>query len=340
LPTYRLPTYRQRTIAVLAALAMSLSAAPAGAADGFTTGGRSLGLPRSPAAAAPLVSLGAALFADPRLSPDGRFSCASCHRPEAAFAEAGIARPLGRDGRPLARNAPGLGTTALQSSFGWDGGARRLEKQVLRPLTAAREMGNPSVEAVAARLSALPDYSRKFARAFAGPPTGERIAAALAAYVRSLASGETAFDRWRYGGDGAALSPAARRGFALFRAHGCSACHLVGATSAPFTDGRFHDTGIAARRLARPLDPAGPPDPGRAGITGRASDVGRFRTPSLRGVARTPPYMHDGSIRSLAAVVRYYAAGGVRHPGLSPLVAPFRAGDRDVADLVAFLESL
>ncbi len=288
-------------------------------------------------AAPAIVALGAALFTDPRLSPDGRFSCASCHRPEGAFAEPGVARQRGRDGMLLATNAPSLFGLARRGPFRHDGGAPTLAAQIAVPLLARNEMANPSLSAVAARLAAHPETVSDFGAAFGGGPTAERVVAALAAYLRSLAPAPSPYDHFLAGNAGA-LSPAARRGLALFRGRaGCAACHLV---DGDFRDGRFHDTGIAARRTRRPFPDGVRHSEGRIAVTGAAVDRFRVRTPGLREVARTPPYMHDGSIRTLEGVVRYYAAGGAAHVGLSPLIGPFAVDDRDVADLVAFLAAL
>lgn len=307
---------------VAAVLALSAAAAPSVA--------------REPAPA-PVAALGASLFADPRLSIDGRFACASCHRPEAAFAEPGVARPLGSDGGPLATNAPSLFDLDRPGPFGHAGASATLAEQVAVPLLAANEMGNPSLAAVADRLTADPATVAAFTAAFGDGPTGEHVVGALVAYLRSLKAPPAPFDRWR-AGDADSLSPTARRGLDLFRgAAGCAACHLLDGT---FRDGRFHDTGIAARRAGRPFVDGEPPGEGRIAVTGAPADRYRVRTPGLREVARTPPYMHDGSIRTLEGVVRYYAAGGAAHEGLSPLLLPFPADEAAVADLVAFLRAL
>jgi cytochrome c peroxidase len=285
----------------------------------------------------PVAALGASLFTDPRLSIDGRFSCASCHLPDAAFAQPGVARPVGSDGLPLSANAPSLLNLDRNGPFGHAGAATTLAQQVAVPLLAANEMGNPSLAAVADRLAADPKNSAAFTAAFGAGPSGERVVAALAAYLETLTAPISAYDRWR-AGEADALSPAARRGLALFRGEaGCAGCHLLDGT---FRDGRFHDTGIAARRAGRPFADGRPPGEGRIAVTSRAADRYRTRTPGLRAVAMTPPYMHDGSIRTLAGVVRYYAAGGAAHPGLSPLILPFTADETAVADLVAFLTAL
>lgn len=317
------------------ALAASLFpvSAPPPAAAGTVAAGEVAAAGPSPA----VVALGSALFSDPRLSPDGRFSCASCHRPEGAFAEPGVARQVGRDGAPLATNTPSLLGLARRGPFRHDGGAPTLAAQIAVPLLAANEMANPSLAAVAARLAADPETTAGFQAAFGGGPTGERLVAALGAYLRALTPAPSPYDRY-LSGDPAALSPAARRGLVLFRGRaGCAACHLL---DGGFRDGRFHDTGIAARRMRRPFPDGVRPSEGRIAVTGAASDRFRVRTPGLREVARTPPYMHDGSIRTLEDVVRYYAAGGAAHDGLSPLISPFAVDARDVADLVAFLEAL
>jgi cytochrome c peroxidase len=286
------------------------------------------------------AALGERLFSDPRLSPDGRFSCASCHRQDAAFAEPGVARQRGRDGTPLAANTPSLIGLDRRGPFRHDGAAATLEEQVAVPLLAKNEMANPSLEAVADRLAAEPGAAADFVRVYGRLPIGGDVVSALAAYVRTLEFEDTPFDDW-WQGDTAAPSPAALRGLALFRGQaGCAACHLVDGARPSFRDGRFHDTGIAARRTRRPFANGVRPSEGRIAVTGRPADRFRVRTPGLRGVAATPPYMHDGSIRSLEAVVRYYAAGGAAHDGLSPLIASFTIDDGDVADLVAFLETL
>ena len=294
-------------------------------------------VPASPPAEA---ALGGRLFADPRLSPDGRFSCATCHRPDALFASPGVARSPGRDGRPLAVNTPSLVGLERHGPYGHDGGGATLEAQIAGALLARNEIANPSLQALGERLADDPVIAAGLAGAAGDRPAGEGVVAALAAFVRTLAPGEAPFDRWRRG-DREALTPAARRGLALFRgAAGCAACHRLDGARPSFRDGRFHDTGIAARRWRRPLAAGADVSAGRMNVTGRPADRFRVGTPGLRTAASTPPYMHDGSLRTLADVVRYYAAGGARHDGLSPLLSPFPVDAGDVADLVAFLVSL
>lgn len=267
------------------------------------------------------VALGRALFNDPGLSGDGLMSCASCHRPDRGFGDGEVKSP-GAGGRPLARHTPGLWNVAFAASLFGDGRAATLEEQALAPIHNPAEMARPPGTLVAT-LVQRPAMRAAFARAFpASPVVSEaNVAKALANYERTLVSGAAPFDRWA-AGEAAALSPAAVRGYSLFAGPaGCSRCHQGWS----FSDGRFHDIGL------------GDGDVGRAAITGRPSDRFAFRTPSLREVGRTAPYMHDGSLPTLAAVVDHYADGAVRRRGAVPRVALTPA---QRADLVAFLSSL
>ncbi|MBB4301824.1 cytochrome c peroxidase [Rhodobium orientis] len=284
------------------------------------------------------VALGKKLFFDQRLSQGGRMACATCHVPAEGFTERGRARPDGNDGQPLRRNAPTLLNVAWHGPFFHDGRSATLEAQALVPLTEPREFGAPSVGAVVARIAGLADYRGRFEAAFGRPVTAGTLGAALAAYERSLVAAGSPFDRWFFGKDETALSPAAVSGFKLFRGKAeCAACHRIGAASALFTDGKFHDTGIAWRNAQTGSAEA---DRGREEATERIFDRYRIKTPSLRNVALTAPYMHDGSVATLEQVVRFYAGGGVPHKTLSPLIGPIDLSDKEIADLVAFLKSL
>jgi cytochrome c peroxidase len=231
-----------------------------------------------------------------------------------------------------------------------DGAAPSLEAQVLTPLLDPAEMANASFQDLEARLSSIPAYARRFNEAFGAPPDMARIGAALAAYQRTLISAGSPFDRWRYAGQADALSPRARQGFALFTGKaGCARCHLVGEQNALFTDNAMHNTGIGVRaRVVATAAPAPSPtvnfaaagDRGRQEVTGLPADLHRYRTPALRNVALTAPYMHDGSVATLADVVRFYDAGGAPNPNLDPGVKPLHLEDTEVEALVAFLHSL
>ena len=249
------------------------------------------------------IALGRQLFSDVRLSRDGTVACASCHDPARAFSD-GRRVAVGVFGRTGRRNAPAILNRAWGRAFFWDGRVRTLEEQVLRPIEDPREMDLPAGEA--ARRVGL---------------TVRELAYALASYVRSILSGDSPYDRY-INGDGDALSLAARRGLQVFRGTGnCTACH-VGPT---FTDERVHNTGVAWRE-------------GRLRDAG-AGD-GAFKTPTLRDVARTAPYMHDGSMPTLESVVDFYDGGGSQNRSIDPDVRPLNLTPADKAALVDFLQSL
>ena len=279
-----------------------------------------------PADTALQVNLGRRLFFDPILSEDRSVSCASCHRPDAGFADP-TALSTGVGGQKTTRNAPTLFNRALGTSFMWDGRAGTLEEQVLQPIENPLEM-NLALDDALARLAGDGSYATEFQAAFDGPPDRERLAHALAAFVRRLWIGDSPFDRFRAGDRGALSSPELA-GFWLYESRGgCWRCH----TGANFTDERFHNTGVGSRD--------GASMPGRFAITGDAADRGAFKTPTLRGLSHTAPYMHDGSKASLLEVVEFYRDGGQENDDLSGLIEPIQLSDQDVTNLVAFLESL
>jgi len=345
------PTVDEPAVARLATAPLGLPPVPPPAGE-----------PPSPA----LIALGRKLFFDRRLSPNGTMSCGMCHIPEQGFTSQELATPVGAHGRSLRRNAPTLVNVLWVDRLFHDGRAASLEAQVEAPLFAEDEMANPSAEALVARLASFPDYEAPFDEALGAGPSLAGIARAIAAWERTLVAGRSSFDRWRYGGETEALSDEERRGFALFTgAANCAACHPVGPDHALLTDLEFHDTGIGVATAATaagdtpvPVEIAPgrvvrldrdvvrsvgePPvaDLGRFEVTGDPADRHRFRTPSLRNVALTAPYMHDGSLRTLEEVVRFYDRGGVPHPGLDPRIQPLGLSDADVAALVAFLTSL
>lgn len=313
-----------------------------------------LGLPPAGwSPAAEKVSLGRQMFVDKRLSTNGTMSCATCHVPEQAFTQTDRPTPLGRDGRALRRNAPTLLNVAYASPLMHDGAAPSLEAQVLTPLFDANEMANAEFASLERRLSAIPAYRDAFARAFGGDVTVARIGEALAAYQRTLLAADSPFDRWAFAAKADALSPAAQRGHVLFVGRaGCNSCHSIGSEAALFTDNAMHNTGAGNARVAPPMakvalggarstvDFAAAGDRGRHEITQLPADLGGFRTPTLRNIALTAPYMHDGSLATLTDVVRFYDAGAGANANLDPRLKPLGLADRDIADLVAFLESL
>jgi cytochrome c peroxidase len=267
------------------------------------------------------AALGKRLFHDRRLSGDRTVACSDCHRPDLAFTD-GRRTAVGVRGQRGPRNTPTLLNRALGRLQFWDGRAASLEQQALGPIANPGEMDLPVDEAVA-RLQADPSYRRDFQLAFGSAPSAERLAAALAAYERTLYSVDAPFDRF-LGGDAEALTPAAHRGLVLFGGKAkCSECH----TGANFTDELFHCIGL-------------PDHGGRGAVSGDSAEAGAFKTPTLREVSRTAPYMHDGSMNTLAEVVEYYDRGGDRHANLDPKMAALSLTAAEKADLVAFLESL
>ncbi len=313
-----------------------------------------LGLPAADVPDVGQASLGRRLFFDRRLSANGQMACATCHVPAQGFTQTDRATPSGRDGRALRRNASSLLNVVFAVPLMHDGAAPSLEAQVLTPLLDGNEMANGSFDQLEGKLDSLPDYAQAFREVFGEGPSMASIGKALAAYQRTLISGNSAFDRWMFGGQGDAMPEEAKRGFALFKGKaGCVACHTAGATAALFTDNGMHNTGVASRalkspdtRLAQPVrttptvDFAGAGDRGRNEVTQVPADLYRFRTPTLRNVAVTGPYMHDGSIATLREVVEFYNGGGVANANLDPAIKPLGLSSLEVDDLVALLNSL
>jgi cytochrome c peroxidase len=280
------------------------------------------------------VALGRMLFFDPRLSGDGTVSCASCHNPKLGWSN-GLSFAFGIRGQTGRRSAPTVLNAAYSDTLFWDGRAPSLEEQAKGPIANPIEMG-ATYKQVTDALKAVPAYVARFEAAFGTPEvTIDRVVRAIAAFERTLVSGNSPFDRYKYGGDSAALTAAQVRGMALFKdkaGPNCAKCHRFDDFAADFTDFRFHNVGIGTDHPD--------PDPGREAVTGRAEDRGRFRTPTLRNVALTAPYMHDGRFATLEQVVDYYANGAQPNPNLDPEIHRFTLTERDKADLLAFLEAL
>ena len=271
------------------------------------------------------VSLGKQLFFDPRLSGDNDMSCATCHAPDKAFGD-GVALNKGHGGKTLARNTQSCLNVGFFSTFFWDGRASTLEEQALGPIQSPDEM-NQDLDQLEAELYAIPDYVAQFQSVFGSKPQRDGIAKALAAYQRTLVTGPSDFDRYLMG-DKSALSADAKRGLELFEGEArCIECH----NGPLLSDGKFYRLGVSEK------------DEGRAKITGKKEDRFRFRTPALRNIADTGPYMHDGSLKTLDEVVTFYYRGIPRTgtDGLTP-DAPDLGGQSfsEVPYLVAFLQSL
>ncbi|MEO0556916.1 MAG: cytochrome c peroxidase [Bacteroidota bacterium] len=269
------------------------------------------------------VALGERLFFDPRLSRDQTISCGSCHLPELAFSD-GAAKSTGVDGRIGLRNSPSLLNVAYRPVLFWDGGALFLEGQALVPLEDEHEMDVP-IDTVLARLRADASYMDQFEAAFDGEgPSIQTFTYALAAFQRTIVSAPTRFDRFRAGGTDA-LTATEQRGLELFDLH-CQACHA----GPLLTSDGYQNNGATVTDA----------DPGRERITHDAVDRGRFKVPSLRGVAGTAPYFHDGRFETLADVVDHYDRGGDGTPNQSLEVRPLRLTEAQRSALVAFLTTL
>lgn len=286
--------------------------------------------------------LGRWLFYDVRLSADQTVSCATCHRPSHAFSEPTAVATGVNAGRGT-RKTPGIINLAARTVlpdrpddrdqfFFWDGRATGLENQVLGPIANAKEMGL-SHDAMVRRFSGIAGYAPYFRDAFGSPAiTRDRVAAALADYVRTRMSGNSAYDKWAYGRDGRALSEQAQRGSELFFFNArCAVCHA----GFNFSDGRFHSVGIGWNAASRTFA-----DDGRATVTGNAADRGAFKTPGLRDVSKRAPYMHDGSLRTLREVVEFYNRGAAGPTAGRGRLAPLRLAEAQIDELVAFLEAL
>ena len=272
------------------------------------------------------VALGAQLFFDPRLSADGTISCATCHDPDKAWANHDPV-DTGIEGRRGTRNSGTILDAAYMDFQFWDGRARTLEEQALGPIHNPAEMGE-TLENVVRKLDAIEGYRQQFDVVFGTGVTTDGIAKAIAAFERSVLSGPSPYDRY-LAGDKSAMSAEAIRGLRIFNGKAkCKTCH----GGPMLSDQGFHNIGVG---MDRPR-----PDIGREAVTNEPKDRGRFKTPTLRNVALTWPYMHDGSETTLADVVAFYNRGGLPNPNLDIFVMPLELTGDEQKDLVAFLEAL
>ena len=315
------------------------AATPVGAAIGIAA---PLGLPTVPIPAdnpptAETISLGRRLYYDPALSVDDTVSCASCHHPDFGFSD-GQATSTGVGGQMGGRNAPTVINSAYSTTQFWDGRSPSLENQAEGPVQNPIEMAH-TLEGVEKKLSADPSYRADFKEAYGTEEiTYERVEKAIASFERTVLSGNSPFDRYLYGDDKSALSASAQRGLEIFRdpkRGNCTVCHTIEEEFALFTDNKFHNLGVGAEFDGTYKDP------GRFEVTQVESDKGAFKTPTLRNVAQSAPYMHDGHLKTLKDVVDFYVGGGNSNEHLDAEIRSleFLTG-QDRADLVAFLESL
>jgi cytochrome c peroxidase len=292
-----------------------------------------LGLPPLPPSpdnppTAETIALGRKLFYDTRLSSDNTISCASCHNPMLGFSD-GRRVSVGVQGHSGSRNAQTVINAVYNPVQFWDGRANSLEDQAAGPIANPTEM-NQTHDACSTQLDKDPSYKVYFDRAFGpGPVTIDKIQKAIAAFERTVLAANSPVDRFLYGGDKTALSESAKRGLMLFvdkEKTNCTACHTMGDKNALFTDGKFHNIGVGLGTDGELLD--------------KGKENGMFRTPTLRNIAKTAPYMHDGSLKTLRDVVDFYAGGGNSNPWLDKEIRPLGLSRQERDDLVAFMEAL
>jgi cytochrome c peroxidase len=270
------------------------------------------------------AALGKKLYFDTRLSAANILSCAACHSPAYGWGD-GQPRGVGHNMKQLGRRSPTIINAAYGQIFMWDGRASSLEEQALGPIRADVEMNLP-IEQLMDKLKGIPEYAPLFQAVF--PKEGmmpETIAKAIATYERTVVSGRAPFDAW-IEGDTKAISEEAKRGFVLFNTKGaCQECH----SGWNFTDDSFHDIGLATADIGRGKQ-----------LPGVIKMQHAFKTPGLREIARRGPYMHDGSVATLEAVMEHYNQGGIKRASLSELMKPLGLTKQESADLVAFMKTL
>ena len=278
--------------------------------------------PQNPTTASK-IELGKKLFEDTRLSGDESLSCASCHPKEMGYAES-VAFSEGMEGKPMPRHTPTLLNAAYYRYINWDGKFTSTAQLVPAILANPRNMNMQDENVLNARLESVPEYRALFRESFGGPPTQQRVAQALDVYVRTLTTPNSPFDRY-VAGDKTALTDAQKRGLTLFVGKAdCTMCHR----GPNFADDQFHALGIRGN------------DPGRFKITGDEADRYAFKTPTLRNVELTAPYMHDGSLSTLRDVIDFYNRGGGSQQPKSVVLRNLNLTEKEKSDLVAFLESL
>ena len=318
------------------------------------------------------ITLGKKLFEDKRFSATGEVSCSTCHEPAKAFTDSPLSTSQGIHKLTGTRNAPTVINSAYFKSLFWDGRSPSLEDQAIHPFVNPIEMGLPNHEPILKLVRTDPDYAQAFKAVFGKEGdaiTLNEVTQAIASFERTVLSGDSPFDRYYFGGNKDAMNPAAIRGFLVFLGQGrCVSCHVIEQNQALFTDNRFHDIGVGINRIqgdvprlagsflkakasganvdVTVLSDKNTSELGRFAITDQFDDLGAFKTPTLREVARTAPYMHDGSLKTLREVVEHYNNGGFSDPKakandfLSGGIRPLGLSEQQKADLVAFMEAL
>jgi cytochrome c peroxidase len=274
------------------------------------------------------IRLGKELYFDPRLSADGTVSCATCHDPALGWSDEGPTSK-GINGQLGGRRAPPVSNAAYAPLQFWDGRSPSLEDQAKGPIQNPIEMGNTH-QAMIQTVSAISAYQDEFKAVFGeGPITVDQVAEAIAAFERTVVTTDSRFDRYARGDHGA-LTALEKEGLEIFNGKGhCTGCHW----GPYFSDGRFHNLGVPQK------DPKNP-DVGRYAVTKDPRDMGAFKTPTVRDAARRPPYLHDGSEKSLESLIDFYDRGGGKDPNLDPLMVPLGLSKHEKAALVAFIKAL
>ena len=280
--------------------------------------------PKDNAVTAAKVALGKQLFFDKRLSSDNTVSCASCHDPKHGWSN-GERFATGVRGQVGGRSAPTIVNAGYSHFQFWDGRAKEVEGQALGPIANPIEMDMP-LDKLVKKLTAIKGYDEQFRRVFSDGVTQQNIAKAIAAFERTIVSGDAPYDRHKAGNKDA-LSDSAKRGMKVFfNKAQCSSCH-----PAPhFTDHAFHNLGVGMDKEK--------PDVGRFAVTKLLGDRGSFKTPTLREIARTAPYMHDGSLPTLEDVVEFYSKGGIKNAQQSEDIFPLKLSKEEKKDLIQFLK--
>lgn len=311
------------------------------------------------------IALGRRLFDDPRFSVNGTVSCASCHRKDKAFTDGLVTARVSQQ-MPGPRNTPTIVNAAFYTRLFVDGRRDSLENQAKDPFLNPIEHGLESHQSVIDIIRRDEEYPRRFQRAFDTDRdniTIEHVTKAIASFERTLLAGGSPFDRYFFGSDKTALSKSAVRGLNIFRRKGnCANCHEITWNQALFTDNRFYNLGVGFARVQQRLrdfiealkiesgdsarltraffDDRQRSELGRFSVTGNIEDIGKFKTPTLRNIELTAPYMHDGNQTTLLEVVDYYDRGGNKNPFLDPAIFPLMLTDQEKVDLVAFLKAL
>lgn len=283
-------------------------------------------IPKDNPMTAEKAALGRQLFFDVRLSGDGKLSCYACHLNEKGLTD-GKAIGEGAFGKKLTRSSPTLWNVGYLAEWYWDGRAKTLEAQAAAAWTKVN-MGASKPEEITAKLNAIPGYKKQFQKVFDEDATPDNVPKALACYMRTIISKETPFDRWQRG-DEKAVSDLAKRGYEVFKKAKCDNCH----SGALFADQQFHNVGIGMK--------SDKPDVGRFAVTKAEKDTGAFRTPTLRDVARSAPYFHDGSAATLEEAVMIMTGGGIENPHLDKVnLVKTELTAEETKDLIEFLKSL